>query len=123
METFEQYLLTITDLAHRARMRETLDWVGARFPALSRRIAWSQPMFTDHGTFIVGFSTAKKHMALAPERACVERFSAAILGAGYTHTNELVRIPWDRPLEYALLGEMIAFNIEDKAHCNTFWRK
>ena len=26
-------------------------------------------MFTHHGTYIIGFSAASKHMAMAPERA------------------------------------------------------
>jgi uncharacterized protein YdhG (YjbR/CyaY superfamily) len=107
----------------RERTEEVLNWVAEKFPNLKPRIAWNQPMFTDHGTFIIGFSTSKKHLAISPELAGIEHFSADIVQVGYEHTKMLMRFPWDRPVDYALLEKMIAFNIEDKADCTTFWRK
>ncbi|QCB29216.1 hypothetical protein [Corynebacterium endometrii] len=38
--------------------------IGENFE-LGCHIAWNQPMFTHHDTFIIGFSHAKKHMAAA----------------------------------------------------------
>ena len=49
-------------------------------------------MFTDHGTFIIGFSIAKNHLAVAPESAGINHFSDEIVQAGYDHTKQLVRI-------------------------------
>lgn len=80
-------------------------------------------MFTDHGTFIIGFSVAKHHLAVAPERSGINHFSDEIVTAGYDHTKELVRIQWDSPVDFSLLEKMIEFNILDKADCSTFWRK
>lgn len=80
-------------------------------------------MFTDHGTFIIGFSIARHHMAVAPEKAGIDRFSGDIVKAGYDHTKELVRFPWDKPVDFSLLEKMIAFNISEKAGCATFWRR
>jgi uncharacterized protein YdhG (YjbR/CyaY superfamily) len=80
-------------------------------------------MFTDHGTYIIGFSTAKNHLAASPERAGIIRFSDEIVQAGYEFSKMLVRFPWDRPVDFSLLEKMIAFNIADKAGCSTFWRK
>jgi len=34
-------------------------------------------MFTHHGTYIIRFSTASKHMAMAPEHATIICFEAA----------------------------------------------
>ena len=122
MEVFEQYLARLDNPEHRARMEEVFGWVGETFPNLAPKIAWNQPMFTDHDTYIIGFSAAKRHMAVAPERAGIEQFLDDIVKAGFDHTKELVRMPWDRPIDYALLEKMIAFNIRDKADCSTFWR-
>ena len=122
MEAFAEYLASINP-QHRARTEEILGWVMERFPNLATRIAWNQPMFTDHGTFIIGFSVAKHHLAVAPERAVIERFSDEIAQAGYDHTKELVRIPWDSPVDYSLLEKLIEFNIADKAGYSSFWRK
>jgi uncharacterized protein len=123
MELFTEYLARIDNPLHRARMEEVLAWVSGKFPDLTPKVAWNQPMFTDHGTFIIGFSVSKHHMAVAPEIAGINRFSAEIVQAGYDHTKQLVRFPWDRPFDLPLLGKMIAFNISDKADCSTFWRK
>ena len=123
METFVDYLAHIENLQHRERMEEVLNWVAQRFPSLVTRIAWNQPMFTDHDTFIIAFSVAKKHLAVAPEKAALNRFSAEVTQAGYESGKELIRIPWDGPVNYSLLEKIIAFNIEDKKGCTTFWRK
>ena len=60
-------------------------------------------MFTDHGTFIIGFSIAKHHLAVAPERVVIQHFSDEIVQAGYDHTKELVRIRWERPVDFSLI--------------------
>ena len=79
-------------------------------------------MFTDHGTYIIGFSVAKKHMSVAPENKAIEEFGSALEEVGYVHTRQIFRIPWDREVDYALLKKIIEFNIEDKAGVETFWR-
>jgi len=80
-------------------------------------------MFTDHGTFIIGFSVSKKHLAVSPERAGIIHFSEEIIKAGYEHSKDLMRFPWDKPIDYTLLKKMIDFNIAEKADMTGFWRK
>ena len=87
------------------------------------RIAWNQPVFTDHGTYIIGFSVAKHHMAVAPERVAIVHFSDEIVESGYDHSKELVRIPWEMPVDFSLIKKIIEYNIMDKADTSTFWRK
>lgn len=123
MEVFAEYLARIDNPQQKVRFEEVFGWIIGRFPGLVPKIAWNQPMFTNHGTFIIGFSAARHHMAVAPERAGIDHFSAEIVQAGYEHTKELVRIPWDSPVDFSLLEKMIEFNISDKAECSTFWRK
>ncbi len=123
MEVFSDYLARIDNPQHRARTEEILLWVTKKFPDLMPKIEWNQPMFTDHGTFIIGFSVSKLHLAIAPERAGIDHFSDEIVKAGYEHSKELVRIRWDSPVDYSLLEKLIAFNILDKADNPNFWRK
>jgi uncharacterized protein YdhG (YjbR/CyaY superfamily) len=123
MQAFADYLAKIADAERRERVVEVLAWVQETFPGLVPRVAWNQPMFTDHGTFIIGFSVAKGHLAVAPERAAIVRFSDEIVQSGYEHSKQLLRIPWDRSVDYALLRRIIAFNIADKTNCTTFWRR
>ncbi|NQX61316.1 iron chaperone [Paenibacillus qinlingensis] len=123
MEVFAEFLGRIDNQNHRDRTEEVLTWVSEKFPHLEPKIAWNQPMFTDHGTFIIGFSVAKPHLAIAPEKVGIVQFADDIVQAGYDHTKELVRIKWNSPVDYSLLEKMIAFNVADKADCSTFWRK
>lgn len=123
MEVFSEYLAQIDNVKHRERMEEILNWVIKEFPDLTPKIAWNQPMFTNHDTFIIGFSVAKLHLAVAPEKVGIIRFSSEIVEAGYEHSKELVRIRWDSPVDYLLLKKIIEFNMLDKADCSTFWRK
>ncbi len=123
LDVFSPYLDGIDQVTQRPRMEAVLRWVMATFPQLTPRIAWNQPMFTLHGTFIIGFSVSKGHMALSPEAAGIPPFHGDILNAGYSYTKQLVRLPWALPVDYGLLEKIISFNLEDKAGCTTFWRK
>jgi uncharacterized protein YdhG (YjbR/CyaY superfamily) len=123
MEIFEQYLSQIDDVKQKNRVKEILHWIMKRFPNLIPKISWNQPMFTDHGTFIIAFSIAKQHLAVAPERVVINQFSEEITKSGYSHSKELIRIPWESDVDLSLLERIIEFNIMDKAECETFWRK
>lgn len=123
MELFEEYLAKIENETHRSRMREVLTWVKDTFPTLAPKIAWNQPMFTDHGTFIMGFSAAKQHFAVSPEAQGIVAFSNDIAKSGYNQTSNLFRIQWNDPVDFPLLGRIIRYNMEDKKDCTTFWRK
>lgn len=122
MKSFEEFLNKVGDQDKQQRFLEVFAFLEKEFPQLEKRIAWNQPMFTDHGTFVGGFSAYSKHMAFAPEEYTVARFSDRIKQAGLSHTKMLVRFPWDQPVDYDLLREMIAFNIQDKKDVKTFWR-
>lgn len=123
MDVFAEYLAGIENPQNQARVEEILLWISRQFPDFSTRIAWNQPMFSDHGTFIIAFSVAKHHLAVAPEQACLDHFSEEIEKAGYEYSKMLMRIRWDQPVDYALLEKMIRFNVADKAEATTFWRK
>lgn len=122
METFEDYLATLENEDHRARVAEVIDWVRTTYPQLGERIGWNHPMFTDHGTYIIGFSSFAKNMAVSPEVAGIEEFKDEIVERGYTHTQGLWRVPWDKPMDYDLLGKMIDFQIDEKKDFTKFWR-
>lgn len=123
MDVFLSYLEGIDHPDHRNRMEEILTWIQATFPQLEPVIKWNTPMFTDHGTFIIGISTAKQHVSVAPEEFTMTHFADRIQEAGYSATKGLFRIPWKEPVNYGLLEEMITYNIQEKAEYTGFWRK
>lgn len=114
IKTLDEYLATIPNGDNRARMVDVLDWVSHNFPELELRIAWNQPMFTHHGTYIIGFSAASKHMAMTPERATMICFEQIIRGRGTDFGTMLARQPWDKPFDYELLDSFIRHQLNEK---------
>ena len=122
IKTLDEFLATIPNDDNRARMVDVLVWVGLTYPELELRIAWNQPMFTHHGTYIIGFSATSKHMAMAPERAAMIRFEPVMRKRGTDFGKMLARHPWDEPFDYELATAFIEHQIEDKRDITSFWR-
>ena len=122
ISTLDEYLATIPNDDNRARMVDVLVWVGLTYPELKLRIAWNQPMFTHHGTYIIGFSAASKHMAMAPERATVIRFEPVMRERGTDFGKMFARQPWDKPFDYELLDAFIQYQLAEKQDVTSFWR-
>lgn len=120
METLADYLAQAKAPQRRVRMAEVLEWAERTFSGLEPRVAWNQPVFTDHGTFIVGISVSAGHLAVSPGWAWRD-FPGNRPGR-LCQGKMLFRIPWERDVDYTLLRRMIAFNRTEKAHCKTFWR-
>ncbi|NLW12815.1 MAG: iron chaperone [Clostridiaceae bacterium] len=121
MKTFTDYLNTIEDPDKRLRMQELLAHIKAKFPQLKEEIKWHQPMFSDHGTFIIGLSMAKNHISVAPESNIIPNFITDIEESGYSHTQGLFRVKWTDAVNYDLLDKMIAFTIDAKKGVTKFW--
>lgn len=60
METLADYLAQAKAPQRRVRMAEVLEWAERTFSGLELRVAWNQPVFTDHWTFIVGISVSAR---------------------------------------------------------------
>lgn len=123
MEYFKELIERIENPSHREKVENMLSFIFETFPNLEPKIGWNQPMFTDHGTYIIGFSFSKNHMSIGPEKAALRVFNDKSLELGYELTKETIKIPWKKDLDLEFLKEIIQFNIEDKANCDTFWRK
>ena len=123
MNVFLDFLKKIENIQNRAKTESVLEWVKNKYPQLVPKIAWNQPMFTDHETFIIAFSVAKNHMSIAPEGVTITKFSDEIQQSGYEYTKELFKIRWDKDVDFELLGRIIEFNISEKESCTTFWRQ
>lgn len=122
METLAEYVATIPDAQHRTKFLTLCQWVSETFPELQLRFGWRQPMFTHHGTFILGLKQTKKYITISPEVAAMKQFTAQLDAIGYAHTDNTFRIGWQEIVDYELLKAIIQFNMEDKANCTTFWR-
>ena len=122
IKTLDEYLETIPNDDIRARMVDVLVWVGLTYPELELHIAWNQPIFTHRGTYIIGFSAASKHMAMAPERATMIRFEQVMRERGTDFGTMLARQPWTKPFDYELLNAFIQHQLAEKQDITSFWR-
>lgn len=122
VDFFSDWLDTIEEPQNRERSTEILRWIVSTYPQLGFRFAWKQPMFTNEGTFIVSFSPATKHLSLAPEAKGVEVFAERLDAAGISHGTKFIRLPWNKPVPYDLICDIVDFNIADKQGVTSFWR-
>lgn len=123
MEEFNEYLDAIAIEEHRQKLIKVFSWIDTNFPNLSKKIAWKQPMYIDHGTYIIGFSVAKNNFAIGPEKYSLDVFRDEVEKAGYETTQQLIKIKWDQEINFELLKKIMEFNINEKKDCTTFWYK
>ena len=71
-------------------------------------------MFTHHGTYIIGFSAASKHMTMAPERATMIRFEPVMRERGTDFGKMFARQPWNKPFDHELLNAFIQYQLAEK---------
>lgn len=122
MKNFQIFLDSIDEPDKRKRMEDILKYIKEMFPQLKEEIKWNQPMFSNHGTFIIGFSISKSHIAVAPEAVGIRLFEKEIKEAGYSHAKEIFRIKWTDKVDFDLLHKLVSYNIEDKKDMTKFWR-
>ena len=120
METIAPYFEKIENIEHRKVLSDTIQHILETFPTLQTRIAWNQPMITDHGTFIIGFWAGTKHFSVAPESTPRKQFFDEY-SKKYTYGKKIFRIEWDGEVDYDLLDRLVAYTIEFKKDCTTFW--
>lgn len=123
METFDDYLATITNEEHQKITRDVLNWVRENYPDMTERIAWSSPTFVAHGTHIISFKHTKKHLAVSIEGKAVRHFAETFDKNDLNYGTMNVNFPWKTPINLSLLKDIIDYNLEDKKDLTSYWRK
>ncbi|WP_203651118.1 iron chaperone [Secundilactobacillus yichangensis] len=119
--TLDDYLASITKPENAKQLSDMLADIQAQYPQLELRIAWNQPMFTDHDTFIIGFSAAAKDIAVAVEAPIFEKYLDQIKALGYRATKRQFHITWGTAIDQSLLHHLIDDAIVFKRNMTTFW--
>jgi len=123
MNQIDAFLDKIADEESKGRLSDILNHIKGKYPQLELAVKWNQPMFMDHGTFIIGFSVASNHTSVAPEQSVNEIFKDEIARSGYEKTKMFFKIRKTDEVDYGLLDRVIEFNINDKKFNKGFWRK
>ena len=118
--TLNDYLLTIDVKENRDVFRRLIDQVKQTFPHLELVIKWNQPMFVDHGTFIISFSHAAKHISVAPEKLIMDKFTDRIKSK-YNAKKMIFQIKWNQTIDFDLISDIIQESVDYKLNYNKFW--
>ena len=121
METLNEYLETMPEIDKREKLESIINWILEEFPQLNLEIKWNQPMFIDHGTFIIAISFARHHMSVSPEKVILDRFAEEIKTSKYKMTKMLFHIKYVQEVDYNLLRNIINASIEEKKDYDKFW--
>ena len=121
-KNFEEYIFKIENEKIKEKLMKIFEWIEKNYPMLDTRIAWNQPMFTHHGTFIIGFSFATSHISVAPEWNVIDIFREEIENSGYKTGKKIFRITLKDELPFGILKDILDFTIDDKKEVLTFWK-
>jgi uncharacterized protein YdhG (YjbR/CyaY superfamily) len=121
VKTIKDYMETIKEESQRERVTNLINWIEKTFETLKLEVKWNQPMFTDHGTYIIGMSVSKNHLAIGVEARTMERLVEIIEGSEYEHSKMLIKIKWSQAIDYEFLSLIINDIIRDKESVNSFW--
>lgn len=123
MNLFDEVIEGIDNEIHQDKFREILNWVDTHYPQLDKSIKWSQPLYSNKGTFIISFTPFKGHIAVNIEKGGMNQFKEKLDETEYSYTDMTFRIKWNQPVNYTLLKEMIELQLQEKEGYTTFWRK
>lgn len=79
------------------------------------------PHLTDHGTFIIAFSIAKKHIAFGLETAIIDQFREEAFHQGYEVSTHLIKMKWEQTFNESLFRDIISASIKLKQNTKTYW--
>lgn len=123
MEQILEYIQRIDDPDNRLIFGDFINWLMTDFPELKPEYKWNQPMFTHHGTFIIGFSVATKHFTVAPEIRTFEHFLPQIKDLKLKHGKKTFQLQFGQDIPYDLPRALINYTLADKQNVTSFWDK
>ena len=96
-----------------ARMQKLRTLILSCSPEITEKISWGMATFVLGGN-LVHFSGEKRHLGFHPSPGAIEAFSEQIAGLGLKYSKGTVQLPYDQPMPYDLLREMVVFRVEEQ---------
>ncbi|KRM12853.1 hypothetical protein FD16_GL002032 [Paucilactobacillus suebicus DSM 5007 = KCTC 3549] len=122
MDSLADFFKNINDDDQRKQLHDVLDWITERFPHLRLALVNESPMFTDHKTDIIEFNATEGGIVLISKSKGFEQFKDDISAAGYLKTKDSITIPWQKEIDYGLLDEIIAWQVQMNSNTESYWR-
>lgn len=109
-KNIDEYISTF-DGELRERMTALRELIHSCHPDITEKISWGIPTFVLKGN-LVHFSAEKKHMGFHPGKAAIDAFSDRF--GDHTHTKSTLHLPYNKPMPWELLREMVEFCIRER---------
>ncbi|MEJ6506610.1 MAG: DUF1801 domain-containing protein [Microbacteriaceae bacterium] len=95
-------------------LRTLMDAIGESFPELEVTLAWNVPHFRQGKDYVAGLSAAKDWVSFSPWS---KKVMGALRGrlAGYSTTENLIRIGLDHSIDTALFIDLVAARLDEIA--------
>lgn len=78
---------------------------------ITEKISWGMATFVLNGN-LVHFSGEKRHLGFHPAPSAIEAFLDRL--SGYKYSKGTVQLPYDKPMPYDLLREMVMFRVQEQ---------
>lgn len=78
---------------------------------ITEKISWGMATFVLRGN-LVHFSGEKRHLGFHPAPSAIEAFASRL--TGFKCSKGTVQLPYDAPMPYELLREMVAFRVAEQ---------
>ncbi|MCL2471055.1 MAG: DUF1801 domain-containing protein [Propionibacteriaceae bacterium] len=101
----DEYLAGLVP-AQRAVVEQVRAVIARVVPLAQERMSYAMPSFWQ-GETLIWYAATKRHLGIYPTASGVDRFADRL--TGYDTSRGTIRIPWDQPIPYDLIGEIAAF--------------
>lgn len=108
-ETVDEYIARYNGEV-RLRMEGLRAIIHECSPEITEKISWAMPTFVLNGN-LVHFSGEKRHMGFHPTPSAIVAFSERL--KGYKCSKGTVQLPYDKPMPYGILREMVLFRVAE----------
>jgi len=109
MKTIDEYIANYEGEL-RARMETLRALIHSCHPDITEKIAWGMPTFVLNGN-LVHFSAETRHMGFHPGKEAIDHFADRF--GKLTHSKSTLRLPYDQPMPWDLLREMVEFCVQE----------
>lgn len=109
--TIDEYIATYDDDV-RTRMEKLRALIHHCSPDITEKISWGMPTFVLNGN-LVHFSGETRHMGFHPAPSAIEAFANRL--GDFKYSKGTVQLPYDKPMPYDLLREIVAFRVREQA--------
>lgn len=108
--TIDEYIASY-EVDVRQRMERLRTLIHECSPDVTEKIAWGMATFVLNGN-LVHFAGEKRHLGFHPCPSTIEAFANRL--DDYKHSKGTVQFPYDKPMPWELIREMVQFRVREQ---------